>query len=118
MKFFGIVKRNLGRGKKLGFPTANTDAPDNVADGLYLGLGNKSPALIFIGPAETFGETDRKAEIYILDFAGELYGQEIEVEIIKKLRETIKFDTERALIEQMWLDEQAARRYFDLAPPT
>jgi riboflavin kinase/FMN adenylyltransferase len=113
MNFSGVVKKNLGRGKKLGFPTANIDAPDDVGDGLYLGLANKSPALVFIGQAKTFDETDRKAEIYILDFEGDLYGQEIEVEIIKKLRENKKFQTERALIEQMWLDEQAARRYFD-----
>lgn len=70
------------------------------------------PALVFIGAAETFGEKDRKAEIYILDFDEDIYGQEVEVEIIKKIRENQKFDSKEALVEQMKEDERLAREYF------
>jgi FAD synthase len=112
MKFSGVVKKNLGRGTKLGFPTANIDVPENAEDGLYVGLANKKPALVFIGSSKTFDETDRKAEIYILDFIGDLYGQEIEVELLKKLRENKKFESEQALIDQMKQDEQVAREFF------
>lgn len=117
MKFSGIVKKHLGRGKKLGFPTANIEAPKNVEDGLYIGFchsvpNDRKPALIFIGASETFNEHDRKAEVYILDFEGDLYGQKIEVEVLKKLRENQKFDSQEALIEQMKEDEVAAREFF------
>ncbi len=112
MKFSGIVKKHLGRGKRLGFPTANIEAPQELEDGLYIGLANKKPALIFIGANETFEEKDRKAEIYLLDFDRDLYEQEIVVETIKKLRKVIKFDSEQALIKQMKEDELVARDFF------
>ncbi|MEJ0021373.1 MAG: riboflavin kinase [Candidatus Doudnabacteria bacterium] len=112
MKFSGIVKKGAGRGKDLGFATANLDVPKDLPDGLYIGLANSKPALVFIGAAQTFGETDRKAEIYILDFSDDLYNQKIEVETIKKLRENQKFESEQALIEQMKQDEQLAREFF------
>lgn len=114
MKFSGIVKKHLGRGKKLGFPTANIEASEGFEDGIYFGLAIKKPALIFIGASETFDEHERKAEIYILDFAGDLYDQKIEIEIIKKLRENKKFDSQEALIEQMKKDESEARAFFRL----
>ena len=114
MKFSGVVKKQSGRGKSLGFPTANIDAPATIEDGLYIGLTNKKPSLIFIGANETFGETDRRAEIYLLDFAGDLYDQQIEVETLKKIREVIRFDSKEALVEQMKKDEKEARTYFKL----
>ena len=112
MKFSGIVKKYLGRGKELGFPTANLEAPKNLPDGLYLGWANELRALIFIGPNKTFGETKRRAEVYILDFDQDLYGQKLEVETIKKIRDVIKFDSKEALIEQMKIDEEVARGFF------
>ena len=96
----------------MGFPTANIDAPKEMEDGLYVGLANAKPSLIFVGIAQTFGETKRFAEVYILDFTGDLYDQEIEVEIIRKLRENMKFDSESELVEQMKADELLAREFF------
>ncbi len=119
IKIAGIVKKRLGRGKELGFPTANLDVDASAyEEGVYLGfttvspstgLGAKLPSLIFIGAAETFGDTEKFIESYILDFSADLYGQKIEVEIIKKLRNNEKFASREALIEQMKQDEQAAR---------
>lgn len=116
MKFSGTVKKHLGRGKELGFPTANIDVPKDCEDGIYVGIVhfNTRPyySIVFVGAAETFEEYERKAEIYILDFTGDLYGQEIEVEIIQKLRENQKFDSPESLIKQMKQDEQVAREFF------
>lgn len=126
----GVVKKHLGRGKTLGFPTANIEIENDIEDGIYVGLtrihnsplspltlrGERGelPSLIFIGAAQTFGESQRRAEVYILDFAGELYGQEIEVELIRKIRDNIKFDAQDDLVEQMKQDEAVAREYFGL----
>jgi riboflavin kinase/FMN adenylyltransferase len=113
MKFKGIVKRYSGRGRQLGFPTANIQAPKDLSDGLYVGLANDKPSLIFIGANQTFGETDRRAEIYILDFNDDLYDKLIEIETLKKLRDVIKFETKEELITQMKKDEEDARLYFN-----
>jgi riboflavin kinase/FMN adenylyltransferase len=112
MKFSGVVKKNLGRGTELGFPTANMDAPKEIDEGIYVGQANEKPALIFIGAAETFDETDRKAEVYILDFSGDLYGQILEIELLKKIRGNQKFDSKEELIAQMMQDEKQAREFF------
>ncbi len=118
MKFSGKVMKNSGRGKKIGFPTANMEAPKDLENGLFLGLANTKPALIFIGANETFDETDRRVEVYILDFDGDLYGQTIEIEVHKKIRDVIKFESKGALIEQMKKDESEARKYFSPSSQT
>ncbi len=119
MKFSGIVKKHFGRGKELGFPTANTDAPAEIKDGLYLAWTAVLPdsaqryeSLAFIGSNETFDESERAAEIHILDFDGDLYGKTIEVEIVQKLRPVIKFSSHKTLIHQMNNDVAEARRFF------
>ena len=116
MKFSGIVKKHLGRGTILGFPTANIEPPKELADGLYVGWTDGQPSLIFIGVNETFGEIERWAEVYLLNFTGDLYGQEIQVETLKKLREVIKFDSAEELVGQMKKDEEAAREFFSGFP--
>lgn len=122
MKFKGIVKKNLGRGAKLGFPTANIDVPKATNDGIYTAITYCNTvtyySIVFIGAAETFGESDRKAEVYLLDFDGDLYGQQIEVEVIKKIRDNQKFESEAELVDQMKKDEQVARELFGLPSRT
>lgn len=118
MKFFGVVKKSLGRGKKLGFPTANLDAPKNIENGLYVGwtkVKDKNwPSLIFVGANETFNETEKKAESYLLDFEGELNGQKLEIELLKRIRGVIKFKTPEELVVQMKEDELIAREFFKI----
>ena len=79
IRLSGIVKSHSGRGTKLGFPTANIDLAEDIPDGIYVGFttveNHKLSSLIFIGTPEMFGETEKKAEIYILDFDEDLYGK-------------------------------------------
>lgn len=118
MKIRGIVKRNIGRGKRLGFPTANLDAPADFDDGIYFALvriqdqEKKLLGLAFVGKAETFADQERNLEVYLLDFDKDLYGQEIEIELLKKSRDNRKFDSEEDLVAQMKQDESDARKFF------
>jgi len=116
IKVEGVVKQHAGRGKKLGFPTANIELTADIPDGIYVGFTSfdekKLPSLIFIGTPEMFGETEKRAEIYILDFDEDIYGKTIAVELFKKLRDNKKFDSEEELIEAMHEDERKGRNYF------
>ncbi len=126
MKIRGVVKKHLGRGRKLGFPTANLEAPEGVEGGIYVALVHSTslptsprawgeelkPALAFIGAAETFGEIQKRLEVYIFDFNRDLYGQEISVRLLQKLRDNIKFNSQDELIAQMKQDEIQAREFF------
>lgn len=126
MIFKGVVKRHLGRGKQLGYPTANIEISADTEKGVFIGYTQisknyhstdygtfrKLPSIIFIGAPEMFGETDKRLETHILDFESDLYGQEIVVEIIHKLRDNRKFESEEALIAQMKVDEREARKFF------
>jgi riboflavin kinase / FMN adenylyltransferase len=114
----GIVKRHMGRGGRLGFPTANLDIIRDVADGVYLALteieDKDYPSLVFSGIPKTFPDADSKLfEVYILDWDRDLYGHEIAVDIVYRLRDVTKFGSAEELIEQMKLDEQFARDYFE-----
>jgi len=114
--FSGIVKKHLRRGTKLGYPTANIEVGSETPEGIFIGFatiaGVRHPSLIFVGKALTFDEHDKKAEIYILDFDTDIYGKNLFVEIHKKLRENIKFDSSDELIQQMKKDELQAREFF------
>lgn len=114
----GVVKKNKGLGKKLGYPTANLEVGKHAEEGIFVGRvkieNTKLPSVIFIGAPQTFGEKEKRLEAHILDFKGDLYGKEIEVEIVKKLRDNIKFNSAQELIEQIKKDELAAREHFDL----
>lgn len=112
----GIIKKNIGRGKELGYPTANITVYDDAPEGVYTGFSSiknrKYPSLVFIGRPLTFNENDKKAEVYILDFAENIYGEKIEVEVCKKLRGNFKFNSQEDLIDQMKEDERQARTWF------
>lgn len=116
MKLSGIVQKGKQRGKDLGYPTANIPLTENVEDGIYLSFvtidSKKYPSLTFIGVAETFGDTERFAESFILDFDQDIYGKEISIELVKKLRDNRKFDTIEALVKQMNDDTMKAKEYF------
>lgn len=120
MIFRGIVNKYSGRGRDLGYPTANIDVPADAEEGVFFGYTtilperSRRPSLIFIGVPETFGGTTKRLETHILDFSGDLYGKEIELQILKKLRDNQKFESAEALIEQMKIDELAARKYFGI----
>lgn len=113
----GVVKPFSGNGREFGYPTANIDVPASTPEGIFAGwtlLGGKKLASVqFIGQPVTMGETIKRAESHIFDFEDrDLYGEIIEMEVLKKLRDSIKFDSADELLKQMKKDETAARLYF------
>lgn len=114
----GRVVRGAGRGGQLGFPTANLSEVPTVLprEGIYAGAvplgGRLHPAAISLGGNPTFDETQRKFEVYILDFTGNLYGHWLEVEFLEYLRDIRRYDSIQSLIEQMNRDIVATRQVF------
>jgi riboflavin kinase/FMN adenylyltransferase len=114
----GTVVRNLGRGRDLGYPTANIPYDGQLDDGVYFGftrIGGEAeeyPSLIFIGPPETFEDWIRRMEIHILDFDRDIYGKEITVTVARRSRGNRKFRDAEALIAQMKRDEELGREFF------
>jgi riboflavin kinase/FMN adenylyltransferase len=115
----GRVIAGDGVGRKLGFPTANLDAAGLVLppNGVYLGLakiGKKSrPAALNIGHRPTLQNPNPqlRVEAHLLDFTGDLYGRELEIEIGEKLRDEKKFASLDELKVQISRDvDEAGRR--------
>lgn len=114
----GKVVHGSGRGSSLGFPTANieVDSPEKMipADGIYLTTCHIGGAEYFgmcnIGIRKTFNETVRVLEVHLLD-AGEpeLYGFELQISFLERLRDEIKFDSAEELVRQMQADENNCR---------
>ena len=116
----GVVVRGDKRGRELGFPTANVPTGALTAappDGVYAGwlrrldTGEAFPAAISVGTNPTFdGERDRRVESYVLDRDDlELYGVEVEVTFVERLRGMVAFESVEALVEQMNDDVDRAR---------
>jgi riboflavin kinase/FMN adenylyltransferase len=116
----GVVVEGDRRGRELGFPTANvptdgmTAAP---ADGVYAGwlrrldTGETYPAAISVGTNPTFdGVRQRRVESYVLDRTDlDLYGVEVEVSFVDRLRGMVAFESVDQLVEQMHADVETAR---------
>ena len=111
----GVVERGDQRGRELGFPTANVAVPADIllpAPGIYAGwYGGDRAAAISIGRRPTFhdGEGPVVLEAYLLDFDGDLYGQEARVSFVRRLRDEERYDSTEALVAQMARDVEAAR---------
>jgi riboflavin kinase/FMN adenylyltransferase len=116
----GVVVEGDKRGRELGYPTANVPIPPVDAapvDGVYAGwltrldTEERYPAAISVGTNPTFaGERDRRVESYVLDRDDlELYGVEVEVAFVERLRGMVKFDGVEALLETMHDDVRRAR---------
>jgi riboflavin kinase / FMN adenylyltransferase len=92
----GVVVRGDGRGRELGFPTANLDVPDGLLvppDGVYAGWARGCRAAVSIGTNPHFDGVERRIEAYLLDFDGDLYGERLVVELWSPLREQRRFDS-------------------------
>lgn len=114
----GVVQRGDGRGKDLGFPTANVPVDEGYAvppDGVYAGFvvvdDERLQAAISVGSNPHFGGIERRVESFILDKPGgiDLYHRAIRVEFIQRLRGMEAFDTIDALVAQMHDDVASAR---------
>lgn len=120
----GTVVHGDGRGRDLGFPTANLAldyVPAMPALGIYLGrvtvpgrvADDGHPSLVSIGVRPTFEDSGRVlVEVYLLDWSGDLYDAELTVELGTRLRAEQRFASVEALVEQMRRDEAEARRLF------
>lgn len=117
----GRVRAGSGRGRSLGFPTANlhdiaTLIPANGVYAVRVKVGDACrPGACNIGPNPTFDEHEKKVEVHLLDFDDDLNGREITIEFIDRLRETRRFDSPGDLCEQLRRDVEAARRTVAMA---
>ena len=117
----GVVVHGEGRGRKLGFATANLAVghgdkllPEQgiyavrAASRSHLGRG-----LLHLGPRPTFRGSPPSIELHLLDFEGDLYGEPVRVEFLKRLRDVRPFASAAELVEQMKLDRDAAVAFFE-----
>ena len=116
----GTVVEGDKRGRGLGFPTANVPASGMQAapaDGVYAGwlrrldTGEVFPAAISVGTNPTFeGERERRVESYVLDRDDlELYGVEVEVSFVNRIRGMMRFESVDDLVETMHEDVRRTR---------
>lgn len=107
----GIVVHGNGRGRGLGFPTANLSLPAGKlipATGIYAGRA-RTPTGVYqtavsIGTRPTFGPGALAVEAYLLDFAGDLYGASLELHLAARLRDELAFPSVDALTSQIRSD--------------
>jgi riboflavin kinase / FMN adenylyltransferase len=106
----GTVVRGAGRGKQLGYPTANVAQIDTLlpAEGIYAARAHVEnawyPAAVSLGPNPTFGEGGLKVEAYLIGFDAMIYQRPIEVDFLARLREIRRFASVEALVAQMARD--------------
>lgn len=115
----GPIVRGHERGRSIGYPTANMAVtPDRAlpAFGVYVTRahtgGRTYAAATNIGINPTFDDVRPTVETYILDFEGDLYGRELRIELLHRLRGEMKFDGLDALTAAIASDVAAARAYF------
>ena len=112
----GTVVAGAGRGRTLGFPTANVAPvrPVLVAPGVYACTfevsGQPRRAVVNVGVRPTFGEATLAVEAYLLDFSGDLYGQTVRLTFVSRVREERRFPSVDALRAQIADDVETARR--------
>jgi riboflavin kinase/FMN adenylyltransferase len=126
----GVVLRGAGRGRTLGFPTANLrpDMPLALAAGVYVarasweaagdkaahtvedgGAAGVADAVVNVGYRPTFGENQYWVEAYLLDFSGDLYDRTLRLEFFDRIRPEMKFSGVDALKRQVMSDIATAR---------
>ncbi len=118
----GEVVSGAGRGKGLGYPTANLRTWPRLllpGQGIYAGVaelpgGTRFVSAIDVGTNPTFGTDALHVEAFLLDFEGDLYGRRVVVELWQRLRDERAFADEPELVAQIAKDVEAARA---AAPP-
>jgi len=108
----GTVVAGDARGGTLGFPTANLrPEPELLVPGfgIYAGAADGHRAAISIGLNPHYGGGERRIEAFLLDFAGDLYGTRLTLELWQRLRDEQAFESEAELIAQIDRDVEATR---------
>jgi len=118
-RYFGLSGYVVGgahRGTKLGFPTANIQVDPSQAlppDGVYATWSyiddQAYPSMTNIGKRPTFDNNERTVEVFVLDYQGDLYGHEMSIDLVDRVRDEKKFNTIEELIEQIAADIKLGR---------
>ncbi len=112
----GLVTHGAGRGRSLGFPTANLDGIDTLlpAHGVYAGVaklaGEAWATAVNIGPNPTFGDQATKVEAHLVGRDDPLYGEVLKIDFLSRLRGVRMFESAAALRQQVASDIEAAVR--------
>lgn len=112
----GKVTQGEGRGRHLGFPTANLTGITTLLpqEGVYAGYslleGKRYAAAVNIGANPTFDTDEQKVEVHLLDYSGDLYDQELSVELLAHLRPVQTFKSVDELTAQIAQDLQTTRQ--------
>lgn len=112
----GTVQRGAGRGRTLGFPTANLrpDRPLVLAAGVYAARarwdGHVADAVVNLGYRPTFDESQYWIEAYLFDFSGDLYDRPLTLDFLRRIRPERKFPSVEELRAQVFADMEEARR--------
>lgn len=112
MQYIGIVQKGHQLGDELGFPTINIPLADVQVSGVYA-------AKVKVGEEEyeavAFADQVRHLlEAHLLDFSADLYGWNVKIELLKKIRDRKKFSDSVALKKAIAHDIQAVREYFSI----
>ncbi len=114
----GVVSRGEGRGREIGYPTANIALQDPrklvpkrgvYATRVELPSGETCGGMMNIGRRPTFDEMEVTVEVHLFDFEGDLYGRTLSVQFVQRLRDEQKFDSPDALAMQLSKDERHCR---------
>jgi riboflavin kinase / FMN adenylyltransferase len=108
----GTVVAGDARGGTLGFPTANLRSEPGLlvpGYGIYAGAADGHRAAISIGTNPHYGGDERRIEAFLLDFAGDLYGRRLTLELWERLRDEQAFESEEELIAQIARDVEDTR---------
>lgn len=113
----GAVVPGEGRGRTLNIPTANLSPISQQKliplEGIYAVWASiesgRYPGVLYIGSKPTFAFNRQTIELHILDFAGNLYGQKVEIEFVARIRDDQQFDNATKLVERIEHDKAAAR---------
>ena len=108
MRFKAKVIAGKGRGRRLGFPTANLDKTDlDIEHGVYfveVMINSRSyKGLLHFGPRKTFNE-EVSLELYVKGFNFDIYHQDVKIKIIRKIREVKRFTSVDGLKKQIRKD--------------
>ena len=117
MEFTGVVTAGDGRGRSIGFPTANLQVSEfeDLPRGVFAGWASweqkkRCTAVVNIGQRPTFSaDGGITVEVHVLDFAGDLYGKTVTVQLGERLRDEQRFGSTEELIAQIAKDIQRTR---------
>lgn len=117
----GVVVEGAGRGRTIGVPTANLRPEPEILiplNGVYYcaavlpeAPAEEIPGVLNIGIRPTFESGGRTVEVHLIEWSGDLYGREMHVRLLSRLREERKFASVQSLVDQIWRDIAMARTW-------